>query len=160
MQVVFTTLWCWHICSAEFTNANAYWIGSWRNIDLGTYCPIKVKSKLIFFPGGVLHGPGCVQQGRCPQHHRQLWSTQLPSIEGVLPAVWDGSAEPERFQTGSSEAPGPGTRGHCYFPLHLFIQAGVWTNAHELVHFVHMLTCRFYALNSCVLVTVTELACF
>lgn len=77
--------------------------------------------QLHCFPGGVLHGPGCVQQGRCPQYHGQLWSAQLPPSQGVLPAVWDGPTEPERLQTGSPEASGARTRG--YFLLYTFIQA-------------------------------------
>lgn len=69
---------------------------------------------VLFFPGGVLHGPGCLQQGWCPKHHGQLWGAQLPPSERILPPVWHGSAKLEWVQAGSPETPGTRTRGHCH----------------------------------------------
>ncbi len=96
------------------------------NVAPGSCSRIKVRWKLRFLPGGVLHGPGCVQQGRCPRYHGQLWSAQLPASQGILPAVWDGSAEPEWLQKGSPEAPGARTRGDCYFLLYAHLYKLTW----------------------------------
>lgn len=71
--------------------------------------------------GRILHGAGCVQQSGCFKYNGQLWSAQLPAGEGILPPVWNGSADLEWLQTGSPETPVTGTRGDPF--LFIFKQA-------------------------------------
>lgn len=75
----------------------------------------------MLFPGWILHGAGCVQQGRCSKHNEQLWSPQLPPGEGNLPAVWNGSANLEWLQTGSPETSSPRTAGDLSLSLLFFL---------------------------------------